>query len=91
MGRAARAPAEAFGAVGRKARLASPPDTLTGNIDFGFGHIPAGEHLTFWSSLQVNPTNVGHRSQRRSRCAQSVVEGEPIRAVMQDVTFIEKR
>ena len=24
----------------------------------------AGDHLTFWLSLQVNPTNVGHRSQR---------------------------
>ncbi len=58
--------------------MASAPDTLTlkthrdqegrrsadGKLDFGFGHIPAGEHLTFWISLQVNPTNVGHRSQR---------------------------
>ena len=35
-----------------------------GKLDFGFGHIPAGEHLTFWLSLQVNPTNVGHHSQR---------------------------
>jgi len=35
-----------------------------GKLDFGFGHISAGEHLTFWISLQVNPTNVGHRSQR---------------------------
>jgi hypothetical protein len=30
---------------------------------FEFGHIPAGQHLTFWLSLQVNPTNVGHRAQ----------------------------
>src|SRR5712692_4848938 len=35
-----------------------------GKLDFGFGHIPAGEHLTFWISPQVNPTNVGHRSRR---------------------------
>jgi hypothetical protein len=34
-----------------------------GKLDFGFGHIPAGEHLTFWISLQVNPTNVGRRKQ----------------------------
>jgi hypothetical protein len=34
-----------------------------GKLEFGFGHIPSGEHLTFWLSLQVNPTNVGHRTQ----------------------------
>jgi hypothetical protein len=34
-----------------------------GKLDFGFGHIPAGGHLTFWVSLQVNPTNVGRRKQ----------------------------
>jgi hypothetical protein len=34
-----------------------------GKLEFGFGHIPAGEHLTFWISLQVNPTNVGRRKQ----------------------------
>jgi hypothetical protein len=35
-----------------------------GSLEFGFGHIPAGKHLTFWLSLQVNPTNVGRHSQR---------------------------
>jgi hypothetical protein len=35
-----------------------------GKLSYTFGHIPAGQHLTFWLSLQVNPTNVGHRSQR---------------------------
>jgi hypothetical protein len=35
-----------------------------GKVVYGFGHIPAGQHLTFWLSLQVNPTNVGRRSQR---------------------------
>jgi hypothetical protein len=35
-----------------------------GKLIFTFGHVPAGNHLTFWLSLQVNPTNVGHRSQR---------------------------
>ena len=35
-----------------------------GKLIFTFGHVPAGRHLTFWLSLQVNPTNVGHRPQR---------------------------
>jgi hypothetical protein len=35
-----------------------------GKLVFTFGHVPAGQHLTFWISLQVNPTNVGRRSQR---------------------------
>ena len=46
--------------------LAPQPETEgsnNGRLVFGFGHIPAGEHLTFWVSLQVNPTNVGRRSQ----------------------------
>jgi len=34
-----------------------------GNLSFGFGHVPAGQHLTFWISLQVNPTNVGRHDQ----------------------------
>jgi hypothetical protein len=34
-----------------------------GKLNFGFGHIPAGQHVTFWISLQVNPTNVGHHTQ----------------------------
>ena len=34
-----------------------------GRLVFGFGHVPAARHLTFWLSLQVNPTNVGRRSQ----------------------------
>jgi hypothetical protein len=35
-----------------------------GKLIFTFGHVPAGRHLTFWLSLQVNPTNLGHRTQR---------------------------
>jgi hypothetical protein len=35
-----------------------------GKLIYTFGHVPAGQHLTFWLSLQVNPTNVGHRRQR---------------------------
>ena len=35
-----------------------------GKLSFGFGDVPAGQHLTFWISLQINPTNIGHRSQR---------------------------
>lgn len=34
-----------------------------GKLSFGFGHVPAGRHLTFWLSLQINPTNIGRRSQ----------------------------
>jgi hypothetical protein len=34
-----------------------------GKLNFGFGHIPAGQHVTFWISLQVNPTNIGRRPQ----------------------------
>jgi hypothetical protein len=34
-----------------------------GRLVFGFGHVPSGRHFTFWLSLQVNPTNVGRRSQ----------------------------
>ena len=34
-----------------------------GSLSFGFGHLPAGQHLTFWLSLQVNPTNVGRHLQ----------------------------
>jgi hypothetical protein len=34
-----------------------------GKLNFGFGHVPAGRHVTFWISLQVNPTNVGRRAQ----------------------------
>ncbi len=34
-----------------------------GSLTFRFGHVPAGQHLTFWLSLQVNPTNVGRHLQ----------------------------
>jgi hypothetical protein len=34
-----------------------------GKLIFGFGHVPAGTHLTFWISLQINPTNVGRHAQ----------------------------
>jgi hypothetical protein len=34
-----------------------------GRLVFGFGHVPAGRHVTFWLSLQVNPTNVGRHDQ----------------------------
>jgi hypothetical protein len=37
--------------------------SANGKLVFGFGHVPAGKHLTFWLSLQVNPTNLGHRTQ----------------------------
>jgi len=47
--------------------LAPQPEaegSADGKLNFGFGHIAAGQHLTFWISLQVNPTNIGRRSQR---------------------------
>lgn len=33
--------------------------SANGRLNFGFGHIPAGQQLTFWLSLQVNPTTIG--------------------------------
>jgi hypothetical protein len=35
-----------------------------GKLVFVLGHIPSGHHYTTFLSLQVNPTNVGHRNQR---------------------------
>lgn len=37
--------------------------SANGKLEFGFGHIATGQHLTFWLSLQINPTNVGHHAQ----------------------------
>jgi hypothetical protein len=34
-----------------------------GNLVFELGHIPAGTSYILFMQLQVNPTNVGHRSQ----------------------------
>jgi hypothetical protein len=34
-----------------------------GDLVFELGHIPAGQKYLFFLQLQVNPTNVGHRSQ----------------------------
>lgn len=34
-----------------------------GRLVFELGHVPAGEKYVFFLHLQVNPTNVGHRSQ----------------------------
>ena len=34
-----------------------------GKITFGFGHIPAGKQVTFWLSLQINPTTIGRHRQ----------------------------
>ena len=34
-----------------------------GRIAYGFGHIPAGQSYILFMDFQVNPTNVGHRSQ----------------------------
>jgi hypothetical protein len=34
-----------------------------GKLSFSFGHVPAGQHLTFWLSLQINPTNIGRHPQ----------------------------
>jgi hypothetical protein len=37
--------------------------SANGRLNFGFGHIPAGQQLTFWLSLQVNPTTIGRHPQ----------------------------
>lgn len=34
-----------------------------GKLNYGFGHVPAGKRLTFWLSLQVNPTTSGRHRQ----------------------------
>jgi hypothetical protein len=34
-----------------------------GRLALEFGHVPAGEKLVVWMQFQVNPTNVGRRSQ----------------------------
>jgi hypothetical protein len=34
-----------------------------GKLALDFGHVPAGEKLVVWIQFQVNPTNVGRRSQ----------------------------
>jgi hypothetical protein len=38
--------------------------STNGKLVFVLGHIPQGHHYTMFLSLQVNPTNVGHRNQR---------------------------
>jgi len=35
-----------------------------GKVALDLGHIPAGEHYTLFMEFQVDPTNVGRRSQR---------------------------
>jgi hypothetical protein len=37
--------------------------STNGRLNFGFGHIPAGRELTFWLSLQINPTTIGRHRQ----------------------------
>ena len=34
-----------------------------GRLSFELGHIPAGQKFTLFMEFQVNPTNIGHRSQ----------------------------
>jgi hypothetical protein len=34
-----------------------------GRLALEFGHVPAGQKLVVWMQFQVNPTNVGRRSQ----------------------------
>jgi hypothetical protein len=34
-----------------------------GKLALEFGHVPAGQKLVAWLQFQVNPTNVGRRSQ----------------------------
>jgi hypothetical protein len=54
-----------------------------GRLAYGFGHIPAGRSLVFFMSLQVNPTNVGHRSQDVE-----LDDGEtPILTIHRDITI----
>jgi hypothetical protein len=34
-----------------------------GKVVYGFGHVPANRRLTFWVSLQINPTTIGRHRQ----------------------------
>ena len=34
-----------------------------GRLALDFGHVPAGQKLVAWMQFQVNPTNVGRKSQ----------------------------
>lgn len=34
-----------------------------GKVSYGFGHIAAGKQVTFWLSLQINPTTIGRHRQ----------------------------
>jgi hypothetical protein len=46
--------------------LAPQPTTeasRNGSLVFGFGPLAAGRQLTFWMSLQINPTTVGRHEQ----------------------------
>ena len=37
--------------------------SANGKLTYGFGHIPAGKQVTFWLSLQINPTTIGRHRQ----------------------------
>lgn len=37
--------------------------SANGKLNFGFGNIPAGHQVTFWLSLQINPTTIGRHRQ----------------------------
>jgi hypothetical protein len=55
--------AEAYTVNGMTPQPISQGST-NGKLVFVLGHIPQGHHYTMFLSLQVNPTNVGHRNQR---------------------------
>jgi hypothetical protein len=42
---------------------AASESSVDGKLGFTLGKIPAGQHYTFFVSLQVNPTNVGYHDQ----------------------------
>jgi hypothetical protein len=37
--------------------------SANGKLTFDLGHIPAGREVTFWLSLQINPTTIGRHRQ----------------------------
>jgi hypothetical protein len=54
-----------------------------GRLALDFGHLPAGHSLVVFIDFQVNPTNVGHRSQ-----SVALYDGEqPIAGVKRSVTI----
>lgn len=54
-----------------------------GRLVYGFGHIPAGHTLSFWLSVQVNPTTVGEHHQ-----SVALYDGQKLLATVRRSVFV---